>query len=409
MSIVRGTCRSCVVRMMCPRVSVIIPVFRSEQVLARALGSLLAQDEKDWEAVVVDDGSPEGSWRVTQAYAWIDPRVRTIRRAHGGVCAARNAGIEQARGKYLLFLDSDDWLEPGALAQLLSASEQNAWRVVHGAFRYATPDGSLTEWSGGHDARFSLFEALSSSNVLSVPACVMVRRDVLDDVGAFDTTLAHCGDWDLWGRLARDPRSIGHIPCCIAGYRMSPGSLSRNPRTLMRDAIIVLRRLHGRDPRVQMAGAAYEAGANGELLASRIAHFAVHAAGLAAAVGNDTGADAVLDLVHRWTPLSAERAGAFLFYAICFANCCGPESLPTFWPAAQRGVQHLLGCLERRSRHAGLTDEVLAVIDQLSDNRISALPEAIAAERRGTARHSTVGTDTMAYETLRLLASRSAG
>src|SRR5689334_11270270 len=71
----KRTCRGCVVRMMCPRVSVIIPVFRSEQVLARALGSLLAQDEKQWEAVVVDDGSPESSWRVTQAYAWIDPRI----------------------------------------------------------------------------------------------------------------------------------------------------------------------------------------------------------------------------------------------------------------------------------------------------------------------------------------------
>src|SRR5690348_6349479 len=104
--------------MMCPRVSVVIPVFRSEQLLARALGSLLAQNEKQWEAVVVDDGSPESSWRVTQAYAWIDPRIRTIRQAHAGVCATRNAGIAHARGEYLLFLDSDDWLEPGALAHL---------------------------------------------------------------------------------------------------------------------------------------------------------------------------------------------------------------------------------------------------------------------------------------------------
>lgn len=395
--------------MMCPRVSVIIPVFRSEQVLARALGSLLAQDEKQWEAVVVDDGSPESSWRVTQAYSWIDPRIRTIRQAHGGVCATRNAGIVHARGDYLLFLDSDDWLEPGALAHLLSACDQNGWRVAHGAFRYATPDGSETDWSGGHDARTPLFEALCSSNVLSVPACVMVRRSVLDEVGTFDTSLAHCGDWDLWGRVARDTRSIGQVARFVAGYRMSPGSLSRNPRTLMRDAIIVLRRLHGRDERVRSPGAAYACGADGELLAGRIAHFAVHAAGLAAAAGNDTGADAVLDLVQRWTPLSVERAGAFLFYAICFANCCGPESLPTFWPAAQQGVQHLLASVERRTGQAGLADEILAVIDQLSDNRISALPEPSTGERRGAGRLSIAVTDTMAYETLRVLASRSAG
>lgn len=394
--------------LMCPRVSVVIPVFKSEQVLARALGSLLAQDEKRWEAVVVDDGSPESSWRVTQAYAWIDPRIRTVRQAHGGVCAARNTGVGHARGEYLLFLDSDDWLEPRALAHLIWASDQNGWRVTYGNFRYATPDGAATEWSGGHDSRLPLFEALCGSNVLSVPASVMIRKSVLDEVGGFDTSLAHCGDWDLWGRAARQGQAIGHVPHCVAGYRMSPGSLSRNPRTLLRDAIVVLRRLHGNDPRVRPCGGADEGGADRELLAGRIAHFAVHAAGLAAAVANDAGADAVLDLVPRWTPLSARRAGDFLFYAICFANCCGPESLPTFWPAAQEGVRHLLASLERRTGQAEFADEVLGVIDLLSDNRISALGAPATENRRGSAPFPAPRTDTVAYETLRLLASRGA-
>jgi hypothetical protein len=395
--------------MMCPRVSVVIPVFRSEQVLARALGSLLAQDEKDWEAVVVDDGSPDASWRVTQAYAWIDPRIRTMRLPHAGVCAARNAGIAHARGEYLLFLDADDWLEHDALSRLSVACEQHGRNAVHGAFRYAMPDGSPTHWSGGHDAaQAPLFAALCSSNVLSVPACVMIRRSVLDRVGLFDTSLAHCGDWDLWGRVARDADAIGHVSQCVANYRMSHGSLSRNPRTLMRDAMVVLNRLHGTDERARWSNARHESGGEREQLAERIAHFAIHAAGLAAAEGNDSAADAVLDLVPRWTPISSERAGAFLFYSMCFAHCCGPESLPTFWPAAAEGVQHLLASIERRTRREGLADEIFAVITRLSDGRIVPLVESDAPSSPATSRSATVMSDTMAYETLRLLATRGA-
>ena len=395
--------------MMCPRVSVVIPVFRSEQVLARALGSLLAQDQRDWEALVVDDGSPESSWRVTQAYAWIDPRIRTMRQPHAGVCAARNAGIKPARGEYLLFLDADDWLEPHAISTLNAACAGQGRDAVHGTFRYTMPDGSPTEWSGGHDAGATpLFEALCSSNVLSVPACVMVRRSMLDDVGGFDTILAHCGDWDLWGRVARDAEAVGHVGDCIASYRMSQGSLSRNPRTLMRDAMTVLHRLHGRDDRVRRAHARFERGSDRERLAERITHFAVHAAGLAAATANDSAADAVLDLVPRWTPISPERAGAFLYYSMCFAHCCGPESVATFWPTAAEGVHRLVASLERRTRNVGLADDILAVITALSDGRISRLADRKPASHRAADRPAPVMADTMAYETLRLLAGRGA-
>src|ERR1700677_1527065 len=106
-----------------PLISVITPVYRSEEILARAVGSLLAQDFRDWEAVIVDDGSPDTSWRVVQAYSWIDPRIRTIRQGHSGACITRNHGIDEARGEYLLFLDADDWMESDALSALYGACD----------------------------------------------------------------------------------------------------------------------------------------------------------------------------------------------------------------------------------------------------------------------------------------------
>ena len=79
---------------------------------------------------------------------------------------------------------------------------------MHGGFRYARPDGSLTQWAGAYDGTEPLFDALSASNVLSLPSCIMVRRSLLDEIGGgFDCSLVHCGDWDLWrawhGRIAK--------------------------------------------------------------------------------------------------------------------------------------------------------------------------------------------------------------
>jgi len=357
-----------------PLISVITPVYRSEEILARAVGSLLAQDFRDWEAVIVDDGSPDSSWRVVQAYSWIDPRIRTIRQVHAGACIARNTGIAEARGDYLLFLDADDWMESDALSALHGACEKNGWIAAHGLLRYVTPEGHPTSWEGGYRDDADLFDAISRSNVISVPSAALLRRSVLNEIGTFDPSLVHCGDWDLWGRLARLDGAIGRIDQIVTNYRMRPGSLSRSPRTLLRDAITTLRRIHAPDSRVLRPRARHAQGADIAELASRICYFAVYAAGLAVSGGRYEPAEAVLDLVPRWTELNPQRAAEFVFYAVCFAHCCGPAGVSQFWPDIVEPLHHLLAEMERRSRTPGLAGQMIEAIDNCGEEQLSSLP-----------------------------------
>ena len=100
------------------RFSIIIPVYNVESYLRQCLDSVLAQTFGDWEAICVNDGSTDGSAAILEEYATKNERFKVITQANGGLSAARNAGIKDAQGEYVLFLDSDDWLEPTALQTL---------------------------------------------------------------------------------------------------------------------------------------------------------------------------------------------------------------------------------------------------------------------------------------------------
>src|SRR6185503_9136825 len=101
-----------------PLISVITPVYKCEQYLPQVIDSLLAQNERRWEAVMIDDGSPDNSAKVIKGYAFFEPRIRLLRQDNQGAGAARNNALAEARGEFVLFLDADDWLEPNALRAL---------------------------------------------------------------------------------------------------------------------------------------------------------------------------------------------------------------------------------------------------------------------------------------------------
>lgn len=93
-----------------PKVSVIVPVYKAEKFLMKCVDSILAQTFRDFEVLLVDDGSPDGSGAICDEYARKDPRVRVIHKENGGVSSARNKGIDEARGEWITFVDADDWL-----------------------------------------------------------------------------------------------------------------------------------------------------------------------------------------------------------------------------------------------------------------------------------------------------------
>lgn len=107
-------------------ISIIIPVYRAEGHLSNCIDTILGQDFSDLELILVDDGSPDGSGAICDRYAAQDHRVRVIHKTNGGVSSARNAGMEVAQGEYLLFVDSDDYVEPDYASSLLAAMEAHS-------------------------------------------------------------------------------------------------------------------------------------------------------------------------------------------------------------------------------------------------------------------------------------------
>ena len=104
-------------------ISIVIPIYNVEPYLRRSLDSLLAQSHERWEAILVDDGSPDACGNVADEYASRDGRFKVIHKANEGVSKARNVGMEQASGKYLLFLDPDDFFHPQLMELCLRAAE----------------------------------------------------------------------------------------------------------------------------------------------------------------------------------------------------------------------------------------------------------------------------------------------
>lgn len=99
-----------------PKISIIIPVYNSETHLDTCIQSICRQSYTDFELILVDDGSTDRSASICDGYASKDTRIRVLHQANAGVSAARNKGIDNARGEWLTFIDSDDYVEPGYLA-----------------------------------------------------------------------------------------------------------------------------------------------------------------------------------------------------------------------------------------------------------------------------------------------------
>ena len=126
-------------------ISVIVPIYKVEQYLRQCVDSILNQTHSALEVILVDDGSPDGSGKICDEYAARDSRVRVIHKKNGGLSDARNAGIDIARGDYIAFVDSDDWLEPDTYESMLAAMKKyQAKLVCAGRFDNSDETGTCT-------------------------------------------------------------------------------------------------------------------------------------------------------------------------------------------------------------------------------------------------------------------------
>jgi glycosyltransferase involved in cell wall biosynthesis len=179
-------------------ISVVIPTYNRKELLSRAVDSALRQEGVDLEILIVDDGSTDGTREVWAASS--DSRIRLIPEEHHGACHARNRGMEEARGDYIAFLDSDDSWQPGKLRKQLDYLEKTQADAVFCAFRHWQPDGSSVRIPGPDLAPGRIVKKqLLSTNLISTQT-ILGRADCLRRVG-FDERFPRMQDWDFALRL----------------------------------------------------------------------------------------------------------------------------------------------------------------------------------------------------------------
>jgi GT2 family glycosyltransferase len=288
------------------RLSVIIPTHNRAELLPAAIQSVLSQSLADLELIIVDDGSTDATPAAIADFA--DGRLRVIRQEQAGGPAARNRGWRESRSPYLLLLDSDDTLLPGALAALMAAAEaQPEAGLIGGDFIYVDEAGRHLGESRAWRRSERLDLARWVKDCPFIPSATLIRADWYGRVGGFDPALGASQDWDLWLRLAAADCPMAWLRQPVAQYRQHSGALSADPERTRRNALRALDQIFERPglpadtlaARDEAYALVYARCAARQIAA---AHFAPAAANLLQAhdyLGQPAGAERALEMTLR--------------------------------------------------------------------------------------------------------------
>ncbi|CAN7220886.1 glycosyltransferase [Phenylobacterium sp. LjRoot225] len=342
-----------------PRISVIIPAHNSAATLAGALDSLIRQTETEWEAIIVDDGSTDRTHALASGFAERDPRLRALRRDRGGVSAARNAGLSEARADWVLFLDADDRLDPSHLAHQLDAQTRHPQAdVICGDWRLARPQGL-----GPVQPPIDLAEVfgVAARRPPFVIHAALTRRSRLQQCGGFDEGLASAEDWDLWQRIGRTGANFAPART-VARYSFRADSLSSDLALRLRSGLAVIERGHGPDPRVVDPAPAYAQGAPRQGLPHAKAIFGLGVAGAAIGAGQEHVLPEVLAVCGGGL-LDPDEVATALVEGLARATEAEQGTWMSVWPTVAPRVESFLGQLEADQFAPRLTRRVLRRIE----------------------------------------------
>lgn len=217
-----------------PRVTVFIPAWNRERLVAEAIQSTLAQRYGDFECLVIDDGSSDATRETVRSFS--DPRVRLVENgANLGIPRTRNRGIDLARGEYVALLDSDDRSLPERLALQVAFLDAHPEVAAVGAWaRAMRADGSLKRRIHRCPATHAGLRFALHFRCAPRQSTLMVRRSVLQEF-RYDERCAVSQDLELFGRIAAE-RPIRALPRCLVLFRHHPGRITEQPHP-QREAI----------------------------------------------------------------------------------------------------------------------------------------------------------------------------
>jgi GT2 family glycosyltransferase len=210
-----------------PLVSVVVPAYDCAAFIGETLDSVFAQTLKDFEVVVVNDGSPD-TVELERALAPYLARVNYVRQENRGAGAARNRGIREARGRFVAFLDGDDVWTASYLERQLKFIEEGGYDLAYAdALLFGdSPDAGKTYMQTAPSEGPVTFLSLIRGECNVITSGVVARRQLVVEAGAFDESLRNSQDFELWARLARGGARIGYQREVLLRYRCREGSLS---------------------------------------------------------------------------------------------------------------------------------------------------------------------------------------
>lgn len=227
-----------------PRVSVVTPVYNAAGFVAETLASVLTQTFRDYELIVVNDGSPDTAEleRVLEPYL---EKIIYVRQRNAGAGAARNAGIERARGELVAFLDGDDVWLPEFLQAQIEFLEKNDFDAVYAdaqLFGGSVYDGK-TFMQTAPSRGVADFDALLDLRCSVITSGIVARRRAVVEAGMFEPEKVSAEDFMLWLKMAHAGARFGYQPKVLLKYRIHPDGLSGDSVRRVERGISVFRRV----------------------------------------------------------------------------------------------------------------------------------------------------------------------
>ena len=217
-----------------PKVSVIVPVYNVEQLLPRCLDSIVAQTLREIEIICVNDGSPDRSIDILNRYAAQDARICVISQENRGLGGARNRGVEAARGEYVLYVDSDDWIDPDYCRALYEAAREADADVACASILKTRP--SHSKWTIHYEDRL---EAHTPDDRFRIAHCPpdfyvmnkLMRRDVLLQLGLRFRERVCYEDVEYMMRLLGECGTLVTVPGVVYHYMFNASSITKSRQT----------------------------------------------------------------------------------------------------------------------------------------------------------------------------------
>ena len=246
------------------KLSIIIPIYKVEDYLRKCVESVLNQDipSSEYEIILVDDGSPDACPRICDSYAAKYDNIRVIHRENGGLSAARNSGIKAAKGKYIMFVDSDDYIEPNVLGELINTMEDKQLDVLRYNYQNVRENGEVfVPFKTGKpyfDYSNDVLDGESFLNERLGYACYatmfVIRRGLLD--GCMFTKGIYFEDTDWTPRMLLKAKRVSSTDRIVYNYLWREGSITlpKDPdkkKKIFEDRVKLLRGFIERQKMVQ--------------------------------------------------------------------------------------------------------------------------------------------------------------